>query len=215
MVGTNEASNRFSSVLRYYQRGNQAVQLGYKMRRIAAVMISLLCVTVLAAACSSPTRMASDSTQTLGPPSPTPPPFKAPQPGDTGTQVDPYYKGPKDNKPPSVIITGPTRLKVGEVGTYHASATDPDGDTVTPSWTTLDRSWQHKGTNCVSITVTDSRGYRVLTTYTVYIEPLPVSQEPPDNMFELPPIQRGPGGGLPVLELRSCDTHNQMSGVKQ
>lgn len=64
------------------------------------------------------------------------------------------------NHAPTVSISGPTTVKARETATYTAVASDSDGDTVTYSWGSSNKStaWSTPGLYSVSVTVTDSHG---------------------------------------------------------
>lgn len=65
-----------------------------------------------------------------------------------------------ENHHPSVSISGPALVAVGQTVTYHANASDPDGDSISYSWGGPSRStaFQNTGSYPISVTVTDSRG---------------------------------------------------------
>jgi len=64
----------------------------------------------------------------------------------------------RENRAPSVSISGPTQVVHGETATYTASASDPDGDAVSLSWTVKVMCWSTPGLYRLSVTGTDSRG---------------------------------------------------------
>jgi hypothetical protein len=87
-----------------------------------------------------------ESTPATSPePSPEPVPTPAPAPE------------PVNNKP-SVSISGPGQLMRGQSATYTASASDPDGDSVSLNWTSRAFCSDVPGTYSLSVTATDSRG---------------------------------------------------------
>jgi len=67
---------------------------------------------------------------------------------------------PSVNRNPSVSLSGPTRVNTRQTVVYAASASDPDGDSITYSWggPSTTRCWSTPGLYSVSVTVTDSRG---------------------------------------------------------
>lgn len=64
------------------------------------------------------------------------------------------------NHPPSVSISGPTHVHVGETVTYYANASDPDADSLSYSWggSSKNKCWQTPGQYSISVTVLDSGG---------------------------------------------------------
>ena len=62
------------------------------------------------------------------------------------------------NASPVASISGPGQVTHGETAVFTASASDPDGDSLTLSWTTKSMSWSTPGLFSITVTVTDSRG---------------------------------------------------------
>lgn len=79
---------------------------------------------------------------------------------ETSRETPPAHEPPaaSANNAPSASISGPDQLMRGESGTYSASGSDPDGDSVTLSWTSRTLCWSVPGQYSVSVTVSDSRG---------------------------------------------------------
>lgn len=102
----------------------------------------------------SPTAAAGDNSTSSHTPAPAPTPPAAPV-----------------NHTPSVSISGPTRVTVGQTVTYHANASDPDGDSLSYSWGGPSKStaFQNTGTFPVSVTVTDSGGLSASSTIMVTV----------------------------------------------
>ncbi len=75
------------------------------------------------------------------------------------------------NHAPSVSISGPTLVTVGQTVTYHANASDPDGDSLSYSWGSSSKStaFQNTGTFPVSVTVSDSGGLSASSTIMVTV----------------------------------------------
>lgn len=75
------------------------------------------------------------------------------------------------NHAPSVSISGPTLVTVDQAASYHANASDPDGDSLSYSWGGSSKSiaFQNSGTFPVSVTVTDSGGLSASATIMVTV----------------------------------------------
>ena len=72
---------------------------------------------------------------------------------------------PPPNRNPTVSISGPTTVQRGHTAYYQASASDPDGDPLTYSWSgvagsgsTAGKSFPSPGQFGVNVTVSDGRG---------------------------------------------------------
>jgi len=74
-----------------------------------------------------------------------------------------------ENRAPVVSINGPSTVNQGQTVTYTASGSDPDGDTLSFSWTS--RTVQFNTTDAVTltVTVTDSRGASSTASKTVQV----------------------------------------------
>ena len=79
--------------------------------------------------------------------SPEPTPAPAPEPAPEAA-----------NRAPSVSISGPSQLVRGQSATYSAGGSDPDGDTVSFSWTSRSFCSDAPGTYSLSVTATDTHG---------------------------------------------------------
>jgi hypothetical protein len=62
------------------------------------------------------------------------------------------------NHAPTVSIAGPTQVMRGQPASYSASGSDPDGDSVSLSWTSRTMCWSTPGLYSLSVTASDSRG---------------------------------------------------------
>ncbi|MBU1672360.1 MAG: hypothetical protein KKF41_10280 [Actinobacteria bacterium] len=119
---------------------------------------------------SRPEDSGSGMPYTTSPPAVAPPPSAAaPAPATTvmdsdgaepaaATTPSNEVPAPTANSTPSASISGPDQLMRGESGTFCASGSDPDGDSVSLSWTSRTLCWSSPGLYSVSVTVTDSRG---------------------------------------------------------
>jgi len=89
--------------------------------------------------------------------------------GDTPSPPPP--PPPQENRAPTVTISGPTQVLHGDVATYTASASDPDGDSISYSWgsSTKNMCWSTPGVYTVSVTVTDSKGASASASITVTV----------------------------------------------
>ncbi|MDD5748314.1 MAG: hypothetical protein PHP64_04580 [Actinomycetota bacterium] len=76
-----------------------------------------------------------------------------------------------ENNSPRVSIQGPGQVLSGQVATYTAVASDPDGDSISYSWGSSSKSfcWSSPGYYTVSVTVTDSRGKSASASITVQV----------------------------------------------
>ena len=116
----------------------------------------------------------ADGAHGAGEPSPSEqPPVSAPGPEDVAappavkqttsaaeSSKEPAPALPPANRPPTVTVSGPALVHVGDAVTYHANASDPDGDSVSYSWGSSSKttSFQNTGTFTISVTVTDPGG---------------------------------------------------------
>ena len=99
-----------------------------------------------------------------------PPPEIAPaSEGQATEQIAPAP--PPANRPPSVSISGPSLVHVGQTVTFYANASDPDGGALSYSWGGSSRStaFQNTGTFPISVTVTDSGGLSASGTFMVTV----------------------------------------------
>jgi len=62
------------------------------------------------------------------------------------------------NHAPSVSVSGPSQVLHGEPAEFAASASDPDGDEVSLSWTSKTMCWSAPGLYSLSVSGTDNRG---------------------------------------------------------
>ena len=91
------------------------------------------------------------------------------------------------NSPPTASISGPSTAQVGEVVTFQASASDPDGSIVSYAWDfdgdgtvdvtsptpSVDTSFASAGEETVELTVTDDGGATATATQTVSVTEAP------------------------------------------
>ncbi len=101
------------------------------------------------------------TTTTAPAPAPSPVEASSVAPTDTSEQPAPTTPPPAQpavNHPPGVSIAGPTQVMRGQSANYSASGSDPDGDSVSFSWTSRTMCWSTPGLYSVSVTVTDSKG---------------------------------------------------------
>ncbi len=86
-------------------------------------------------------------------------------------QEAPVAQPPAANRAPSVSISGPTLVHVGETATYHANASDPDGGSLSCSWggTSKNTAFQNTGTYPISVSVTDPGGLSASATIMVTV----------------------------------------------
>jgi CheY-like chemotaxis protein len=76
---------------------------------------------------------------------------------------------PPVNHPPTAAISGPGQVMQGQTVTFSASATDPDGDSVSLSWTARSMSWSTPGLFSISVTATDARGSSSTSTRSIRV----------------------------------------------
>jgi len=76
---------------------------------------------------------------------------------------------PPVNHPPTVSISGPTQVVHGQTAGYSASAADPDGDSVSLTWTSRSMSWSTPGLYSLSVTATDGKGASAADTISVRV----------------------------------------------
>jgi len=76
---------------------------------------------------------------------------------------------PAVNHAPSASISGPTQVLHGQAVSFSASASDPDGDPVSLSWTSKTMCWSTPGLYSLSVSVTDSRGASSADTISVRV----------------------------------------------
>ena len=84
----------------------------------------------------------------------------AAQPGseNPGPYTAPAPPEQPANRPPAASISGPDQVVHGETAVFNASADDPDGDSVSLSWTSKNMCWSTPGLFTVTVTATDGRG---------------------------------------------------------
>lgn len=114
------------------------------------------------------TAQASARAECSVPPPPPPPPAPqppAPQPPPPPSPPPPPPPPPA-NRPPTVSIVGPQHVYVGGTVTYCVTASDPDGDTLTYSFTTNYGSVVGNG-NCYTYQAPQTPGEGVTVTVTV------------------------------------------------
>lgn len=90
-------------------------------------------------------------------PAPAPAPAPEPEPA------------PTPNHAPNVSISGPTDVSRGSRCTYTASASDPDGDSVSLSWTSRTVEWTSTGWHTLAVTGTDSQGKSSTASISVHV----------------------------------------------
>lgn len=100
-----------------------------------------------------------------------PPPASRSSIVETEKQKEPVVQPPVANRSPSVSISGPTLVHVGEAVTYHANASDPDGGPLSCSWggTSKSTAFQNTGTYPISVSVTDPGGLSASDTIMVTV----------------------------------------------
>ncbi|MBU4489953.1 MAG: hypothetical protein KKE79_04885 [Actinobacteria bacterium] len=74
-----------------------------------------------------------------------------------------------ENRAPAVSISGPSTVNRGDVVTFTASGSDPDGDTFTLSWTSRTIQFTNPGAQTLTVTITDSRGASSSASKTVQV----------------------------------------------
>lgn len=107
------------------------------------------------------TTEAPPSGEQVGNPDPQAPSAAAEQPTNAEASSPPAEPIPAPaptNSPPSVSISGPTQVVHGQTATFSASASDPDGDSVSLSWTSKSMCWSAPGQYSLSVSATDSKG---------------------------------------------------------
>lgn len=97
----------------------------------------------------------------------------ADQPSSSGlpadTEAPPPAPAPAANHSPSVSISGPTQVNRGQTASYSAAGSDPDGDTVSLSWTSKSMCWSAPGQYSLSVSGTDSKGASCSDTISVRV----------------------------------------------
>ncbi|PKQ28757.1 MAG: hypothetical protein CVT63_01220 [Candidatus Anoxymicrobium japonicum] len=82
----------------------------------------------------------------------------APTPTPTPTPPIAPAPEPVANRAPYASISGPGTVQRNAPASYSVSCGDPDGDSVTASWTSQTFTWGSPGGKSITVTVTDSHG---------------------------------------------------------
>lgn len=110
---------------------------------------------------TAPAAEASEKTTEPAPAAQPDPPVQTPTPKAV-EQPSPPAPAPAPqpvNHSPSVHVSGPTLVQSGQVVTFTASGSDPDGDSLSYSpGQSVTKCWKVPGSYTVTITVTDSHG---------------------------------------------------------
>jgi hypothetical protein len=83
---------------------------------------------------------------------------KPPEQPDNAEPKPSPAPAPAPNRAPVVSVSGPTQINRGQTASFSASAYDPDGDSVSLSWSNTNKCWTIPGIYTVSCSATDSRG---------------------------------------------------------